>query len=86
MALKKKQIRKTAPRGAMTTPTLGEIKLASILVHLAEYHNSGEPVDLFEVRSLLQQEDVADLLHQMKGMALLPVTRSGQTIAELLDA
>ena len=70
----------------MTTPTVREIKLASILAHLAEYHDSGQPVDLFEVRSLLLQDEVADLLHQMGRMALLPVSRSGKTIAEMLDA
>jgi hypothetical protein len=60
-----------------------EIKLASIIVHLAELHSKGgHSFDLDAAQSVITSSpEVAEFL---KPGPLLPVTRSGQSVAQLL--
>jgi hypothetical protein len=58
------------------------IQLASLVVHLAEYIDTGEPADLAAARGILQSPSIAQVL---KPNVLLPVTRSGKSVAEILE-
>lgn len=57
------------------------IQLASLVVHLAEYIATGEPTDLNAARGIMKSPDVAKILEPGP---LLPVTRNGKSVAELL--
>lgn len=59
------------------------IQLASLVVHLAEYIETGNPTDLQAAKGLLQTPEVASAL---KPSVMLPVTRSGKSVAEILEA
>ena len=58
-----------------------EIQLASLVVHLAEYVETGETTDLDAAKGLLGSPEVAEALEPS---ARLPVTRSGKSVTEIL--
>ena len=60
-----------------------EAQLASMIVHLTEYIETGELADLQAAQGLLSLPFVAPLL--APGV-LLPITRSGKSVAEILEA
>ena len=55
-------------------PTVIEIRLASIIVHLIEYIDTGELFDLHAADALIG-DLVPDVLQPMHEMALLPLRR-----------
>lgn len=62
--------------------TVLEIKLASLVVHLAELHSpDGCPHDMLAITSLLKDSAVRQML---KPGPLIPLTRSGKSAAELI--
>jgi hypothetical protein len=53
------------------------VKLASIAVHAEELlEPGGHEIDAEAIRGLLSDPDVAHLLAELRGLALLPVKRS----------
>lgn len=57
------------------------IQLASLVVHLAEFIETGESADINAAKGLVSNPDVAEIL---KPGALLPVIRSGKSVVEIL--
>jgi hypothetical protein len=62
---------------------LVKVQLASLVVHLAEHIETGNPLDLQSAKSLLVHPEVAEIFQPG---ALLPVIRSGKSVAEILEA
>lgn len=59
-----------------------EVKLASLVVHLIEERGpQGHSFDLIAARSLMEDPDVAAILTPGP---LIPTTRSGRSVAQLL--
>ena len=62
-----------------------EIKLASVVVHLFEFCDCGaDEADWEAAKSILQDGVVYTALNDMQAGALLPQTRSGKGIPEML--
>lgn len=65
------------PDGAVkTVPTANEIRLASAIVHLIEYIDTGEPMDLQAADGVIGML-VPDLLQDLHEQHLLPLRRDG---------
>ena len=58
------------------------IQLISMIVHLAEFIDTGDPFDIAAARGILESPDVADAL---KPGPLVPMARSGKSVAEMLN-
>ena len=58
-----------------------KIQLTSLVVHLAEYIETQNQTDLEAAKGLMKTPEVAKALEPS---ALLPVTRSGKSVAEIL--
>ena len=58
-----------------------KIQLLNMIVHLVEYIETGERVDLDAAKNSLSNPDVAA---ELEPNVLLPVTRSGKSVAEIL--
>lgn len=63
-----------------------EIKLASVVAHLAEYLLEEHPADIAAAVGVLGDAEVSKSLSQMKSGALLPESRSHKSITEMLEA
>ena len=66
-------------RGKMDALT---IQLASLVVHLAEYIETEELTDLRSAHGLLANAEVVEAL---KPDVMLPLTRSGKSVIEILS-
>jgi hypothetical protein len=55
-----------------------EISMASAIVHLLEYIETGHPSDLFAARGALSLPDVEARFNEMQKAALLPLRRDGK--------
>lgn len=71
---------KNARRGMMDVDVV-KIKLVSMIVHLAEYIETGERVDIDEAKNIALSPEIAKLL--IPG-PLIPLTRSGKSVSEIL--
>ena len=61
-----------------------EVQLATIVAHLAEYlSEDGDLIDLQAAQSVLKGE-VLDQLELMRENGLLPISRSGKTVYEMI--
>ena len=58
------------------------IQLISMIVHLAEFIETGEPADMAAAQGILKSPGVANAL---KPGPLIPVARSGKSVAEMLN-
>ena len=58
------------------------IQLLNMIVHLVEYIDTGEPLDIAAAKSSLNYPEVAEALEPG---VLLPVTRSGKSVAQMLE-
>lgn len=56
--------------------------LISLVAHLAEYIDTGEPFDIQAAQGLLHNGELADLLMPSP---LVPLSRSGKSIIEMIE-
>ena len=56
--------------------SLLEAKLGSIIVHLAEYIDGGNSLDITAAMSVIEDEEVKDFFKKAGAIAMLPVPRS----------
>ena len=52
------------------------VKLGSIIVHLEEYAETGEPLDLDSAQTLMADPEVLETMGTLRAQALLPLKRA----------
>ena len=62
------------------------VKMASLATHLAELFETKNSFDVIAANGILLQQDVRDCLALLAELGLLPQTRSGKTIQQILDS
>lgn len=62
-----------------------EIQLASVIVHLAEYIESGHQIDLEAAKGVLKNPYVSSQLRELRASAMLPHPRSELTLLSCID-